>query len=343
MDQMRRMTARKQPPPLANHLRTLQRPGRKTLLGFVLIPQCSLMTFSCAREAFRMANERVGVPLFQHFLVGVEKGPIAMDGGERLLPDVDLDTAPHFDIIFLISGIAVTDYRNARLESWLRARSRSGSVLAPIGCSAVLAARAGLLDDHRCVTHWTLYDRFRTEFPKVKLVKGIFCIDGAVMTAAGGVAAFDLGLALVGNSSAADLVAQEAEIAIHDRPRPAVGHQRAAITWRYGVEDARLVRAIALMESRLEDPLPLSRVAEVAGVSVRQLERLCRTALGRGPRALYREIRLRQAQSLLCTTRVPLAEIALACGFADASHLSRRYAELFGVSPSSERRVGRRA
>lgn len=306
-------------------------------LGFVLIPRCSLMTFSCAREAFRLANERARTALFEYTTVGIVEGPVVVDGGERLLPDVSLDHAPAFDIIFVVSSINAVEYRNPHFEGWLRARYRRGAVIAPLGCATVLAARAGFMDGHRCVTHWTLYERFRAEFPKVELVEGLFCIDGSVMTAAGGVSAFDLGLALVQRSPAADTVRYQAEIAIHRQPRPAIEHQRAAITWRYGVQDARLVHVIEIMEARLDAQVPIPDLAAVAGVSTRQLERLCRRAVGRGPRALHREIRLRHAQSLLRTTRVPIAAIALACGFADASHLTRCYRELFRTTPSQER------
>jgi transcriptional regulator GlxA family with amidase domain len=311
-------------------------------VGFVLVPRSSLMTFSCAREAFRLENERSHAAPFRYATIGVEEGLVEMDGAEKLLPDVTLDRSPAFDIIFVVSGINAVEYRHSQLERWLRARSRTGAVIAPLGCATVLAARAGLLNGHRCVTHWTLYERFRTEFPKIHLVEGLFSIDGSVKTAAGGLSAFELGLALVQKSSTAEIVTYQAEIAIHPHPRVAAEHQRTAITWRYGVQDARLVRAIELMEAQINRPAHLLDLAAAAAVSVRQLERLCLSSLGRSPRTLYQEIRLRHAQTLLRTTRTPIAEIALVCGFADASHLTRRYRELFGGPPSGERRVSRK-
>jgi transcriptional regulator GlxA family with amidase domain len=297
------------------------------------------MTFSCALEAFRFANARSGAALFEYATIGLSDEPIEMDGGARLVPDTTIDGAPSFDIVFVVSGLISLEYRNSRLEAWLRARSRTGSAIAPLGTATLLAARAGLLDGHRCVTHWTLYDRLRNDFPRVRLVKRLFCLDGKVITAAGGVAAYDLGLALVKRIYGVEAIGEQAELALHDRPRPAAGHQRADVAWRYEVEDARLVRAIEIMEASIEQPLSVVELVSKVGVSPRQLERLCHDALQRGPRRLSQEIRLRHARNLLRTTRVPIADVALACGFADASHLSRRYRELFGAAPSLDRDV----
>lgn len=310
---------------------------RPIRLGFVIVPRASLMTFSCALEAFRLANVRSRTALFEYAIIGVADGPIEMDGGTWLLPDMSIGGAPVFDIVFVISGLASLEYRDPRLEAWLRAKSRTGSTIAPLGTATLLAARAGLLNGHRCVTHWTLYDRLRDEFPRVSLVNGLFCIDGNVITAAGGVAAYDLGLALVKRMRGPEAIGEQAELVLHDQPRPAAGHQRANVAWRYGVKDPRVIRALEVVESNIEQPPGVAELAAKVGVSARQLERLCRHALGRGPRALSQEIRLRHAQSLLRTTRMPIAEIALSCGFADASHLTRRYREVFGTAPSLDR------
>jgi transcriptional regulator GlxA family with amidase domain len=48
-------------------------------------------------------------------------------------------------------------------------------------------------------------------------------------------------------------------------------------------------------------------------------------------------MRLRQADWLITTSPKSLTEIALACGFADAAHLSRNYRKAFGASPSQAR------
>jgi AraC-like DNA-binding protein len=53
----------------------------------------------------------------------------------------------------------------------------------------------------------------------------------------------------------------------------------------------------------------------------------------------FRELRLRHADWLVRNTRRPLTDIAVECGFADASHFSRCYRAQFGCPPSAERQL----
>ena len=50
-----------------------------------------------------------------------------------------------------------------------------------------------------------------------------------------------------------------------------------------------------------------------------------------------RRLRFEKARELLMSTSRPISEIALACGFTDQSHFSRRFRGEFGVTPNSFR------
>ena len=47
-----------------------------------------------------------------------------------------------------------------------------------------------------------------------------------------------------------------------------------------------------------------------------------------------------RAKELL--SKLPLADVALACGFADQSHLTRTFRRLEGMTPAAFRRAGAR-
>jgi AraC family transcriptional regulator len=51
--------------------------------------------------------------------------------------------------------------------------------------------------------------------------------------------------------------------------------------------------------------------------------------------------RVKKAQRLLAQTDLPLANIAVAVGFADQSHFSRQFHRLVGTTPSGFRRAQR--
>ncbi len=48
--------------------------------------------------------------------------------------------------------------------------------------------------------------------------------------------------------------------------------------------------------------------------------------------------RVERAKAMISGTREPLAEVALACGFADQAHLNRRFRDIVGISPGRWRR-----
>jgi len=80
-----------------------------------------------------------------------------------------------------------------------------------------------------------------------------------------------------------------------------------------------------------------SRQATIAAYIDGRLERLfadrLRTTIG----DLYVKIRLDRARTLVHETALPLLEIAVACGFATASHFSRAYRARFRQSPRKDR------
>lgn len=80
--------------------------------------------------------------------------------------------------------------------------------------------------------------------------------------------------------------------------------------------------------------LTVDQVAYRVGYSRQHLTRLFRRELGLGPKLASRVVRLDRAVTLLrATPRVPLADIALACGYADQAHLCRDVATLAGSTP----------
>jgi AraC-like DNA-binding protein len=81
-------------------------------------------------------------------------------------------------------------------------------------------------------------------------------------------------------------------------------------------------------------------VAEVAadlGVSYDQLRRRFTVELGQPPAAYRRQRRLERTAAMLRTTNLGLRRIAETVGFADEFHLSRRFKQHYGVSPSDYR------
>lgn len=317
--------------------------GAPWRLAFVLIPRFSLVTLGCATEAFRLANERHERPPFLCRMIGLQPGEVATNDGLRIATDTSIaEAGTDWDLIFIISSLSAVDFDSAPLAAWLRRAARAGIGIAALGAATVLAARLGLLDGYRCVTHFRLYARFIERFPRVRLERGLYCIDRKRITCAGGLAALDLGLHLISDVVAPQVAHEVAEVAMTSRIRGGAESQRLSVRWRYGVSDHRVEAALELMERNLEHPMALPELAEAVGLSVRQLERLFLAELGRLPHRQYLDIRLRRGHDLLVDTDEPVVAIALKCGFSDATRFARSYREALGEAPSATRHAARR-
>ncbi|QDE38359.1 helix-turn-helix transcriptional regulator [Luteibacter pinisoli] len=98
-------------------------------------------------------------------------------------------------------------------------------------------------------------------------------------------------------------------------------------------------RALAFMEQRLDQSFPVSDVADACGLSVNHFSRAFRRSLGKPPHRWLLDRRIARARELLQTTSLSLADIALACGFAEQSHFTRVFARLVGMPPGAWRRA----
>ncbi|WP_352503889.1 helix-turn-helix domain-containing protein [Mesorhizobium sp. M0012] len=95
------------------------------------------------------------------------------------------------------------------------------------------------------------------------------------------------------------------------------------------------------MEENVEVPLSMGQVADLVGISRRQLQRLFMTHVGISPAKHYVRIRVDHAKRLIEGTRMPLVDIAIACGFISASHFSKCFRNLQGKTPQQCRRRSR--
>ncbi|MFI7414754.1 helix-turn-helix domain-containing protein [Streptomyces sp. NPDC049627] len=93
----------------------------------------------------------------------------------------------------------------------------------------------------------------------------------------------------------------------------------------------RVVRAWAELV-RTGGAVPVPRLADEVGWSVRHLENRFREQIGLGPKAAARVLRLQRARRLLAAGRGQ-AETAAACGFYDQAHLSGEFKAMTGCTP----------
>jgi transcriptional regulator GlxA family with amidase domain len=309
-------------------------------VGFFLVPGFSMMALSAATEPLRAANRVSGHDVYSWHLLSVDGLEVSSSSGFRLVPEFSIGERGELALLIVVSSLDVTEFHDQRVFAWLRRLAQSNCRLGAVSTGTLLLARAGLLNGYRCTIHWELRHDFAEEFPEIEATRDLFCIDRNRVTCGGGTAALDLMLALIAERHGHFIAAEVAEQFLHTRIRPPGESQRMAVQWRYGITDRRMVRVINLMEQNIEHPLHTQTLAQIAGISRRQLERRFLGEFGKTPSRFYVELRLKHAQALLLQSTDSLLAVALKCGFSSASHFGRCFRATYHETPARVRRAG---
>ena len=316
--------------------------ARPEIVGFLLIEGFPLMTYAAAVEPLRAANSLSGRELYTWRHISLDGTAAEASNGARILADHAVGDDAALDILFVCAGGNPALFSHGPTLAWLRRLAQAGVRIGGLSGGPYILARAGLLEGRRCTIHWEHQPALAEEFPQLKLQRTLFEIDRDRLTCAGGVAALDLALALIGQAHGQALAAQVGEWYLLTQVREGGAAQRMALQERFGVSHPTLIQALALMEQHIEDPIPAGRLAELVGLSPRQLERLFAAHLGTAPAKHYLALRLERAQALLRQSPLSVTEVGLACGFVSPSHFSRVYRQGFGRSPAGERAAAKR-
>ena len=100
----------------------------------------------------------------------------------------------------------------------------------------------------------------------------------------------------------------------------------------------KLRRVMAFIEANLQESIGLADLAQAAGLSANHFLRVFKLATGETPYHFLRTRRLERARQLLADERIPLAELALECGFANQAHFTAAFSREIGISPGRYRR-----
>jgi transcriptional regulator GlxA family with amidase domain len=306
-------------------------------VGILLVPEFPMMAFAAAIEPLRAANRLTREQRFSWELFSRDGAPVrASNGIEIAVHGAAGDERP-LDLLLVCAGTRDAGEQDSPVVRWLQALARRGVALGGVSLGAYALAHAGLLNGRRCALHWESLDAFADRFPRIRTSTDIFVVDGSRYTCAGGTSAMDMMLQVIAERDGRELANGVSEQFIHSRIRDTHDPQRMAIRNRLGVVNEKLIAAVAHMEEAGEDPRPVQEIAARVSLSPRQLERLFARYLRTTPAKYYLDLRLSRARMLLLETSRPILDVAVACGFASASHFSRCYRALYGQRPSDER------
>ncbi len=99
-----------------------------------------------------------------------------------------------------------------------------------------------------------------------------------------------------------------------------------------------LQRVIEHLRTRFVDEVTVESLAAIAGISVPHFNRRFRQLLRLSPMEYVLSLRIQEAQRRLVTTDRGIGDIAVATGFCDQSHFTKRFRKVTGMTPLAYRK-----
>jgi AraC-like DNA-binding protein len=135
------------------------------------------------------------------------------------------------------------------------------------------------------------------------------------------------------NGDVSPLAAALEEPIAHLLARGLAGEGGSKAAAAQGAISAEILRAVEHVERQYADQLSATALAAIAGLSVSAFSRRFHEEMGVSPAEYVIEARIRKAKIMLDDPSRSVTDVALACGFYDASHFSSCFLKHVGINP----------
>ena len=296
-------------------------------VSILLYDAFSNMVLACLLEPLRVVRDQTGADIRWRILTEGD-GVVTSSSGLTVSPEAPSRAAETSELVILVGGDTFREAKPGLKRQSLNKMLQGKTVIAA-DTGAWVLARAGLLNDRRATLHWQLLDEFAEEFPEVHVLPDRYVLDGQYWTCGSAAAALDLMLLFIRDRFGAAAAFDAGAMFLHDNARRH-GASYPAQALSHAVSPV-LRNVVATMSEALETPVPIPALARGANISERSLRRLFWVELQTTPGRYYLNLRLSRARELIRYSNLDRAEIALRCGFANATTLNRSLLKNFGT------------
>lgn len=302
--------------------------------AFLLLEGFSALSYVTAVETLHIANSAAGRDLFTWSTHSENGVSVTSSQGFIQAVEASLTSLDRRTILLVCGGERIERASSTRILGWIRELGVRGCHVGGLCNAAWILAEAGLLRSAKTTIHFENKDSFIEMFPDVELTDRPFVISGKRSATAGGTSAIDLMLEFITRLVDSDLAIVTAERMLYGTIRKLQGNSRITPSYRIGLGNGKISKAIEFFEQNLHEEISTFDVAKILGISHRQLERLFRQHLRQSPKKFLTEMRLDRARRLIVQTEMSILDAATATGFNSASHFSKLFQKRFGGSSS---------
>ncbi len=272
-----------------------------TRVAFLLVPHLDILDLAGAAQAFSGAAD-LGLGYELYFLA--ERSSVPTAQGLVLDARTDWPSLGTRDLLVVPgwrgSMLGRRDLLGERAVALIRDHHAAGGTVASVCAGAEALGRAGLLDGRRCTTHHRLQDELARRYPRATVVRDVlYVVDDRVVSSAGIASGIDLSLYLLAMRHGPAVAAKVArEMVVYARRNGDEPQASAMLRHRGHLSDV-VHRVQDEIDSRYDEPLPLSELAALAGVSERTLTRRFAGATGVTPLRYQQQLRVERAEHLI--------------------------------------------
>jgi transcriptional regulator GlxA family with amidase domain len=305
----------------------LKLPMTRLNLNVVLFDAFSNMVLACLLEPLRVVRDQHGLDISWTILTETDLA-LKSSSGIAVTPDSRKAEAVAADLALIIGGDIFRDTRSAKtLRRSLDPLISNATVIAADTGTWILA-RCGYLEGRKATLHWQLLDEFAETFPQVDVKSDSVVRDGRFWTCGTAAAALDLMLDYIRDHFGSAVALDAGAMFLHDNARRhGASYPDQSLPFR---ASPTLKRVLQIMSETLENPEPIEALAAAANMPERSFHRLFLRELHMPPGKYYVLLRLARARELLRYGGMTRGEIALRCGFANASTLARSFRKHHG-------------
>ncbi len=307
-------------------------------IGFLLIEEFALMSFSAVVEPLRAANLIGKSSLYEIDYYCLGDNDVTSSNGATVRATQKFSETKHLDLLLVVAGYDATTFQNDKVFKFLQSLHRQSIPLGGVSGGPAILQFAGVMKNRRMTVHWEFRSALIEIVPDALVERSIYVIDRDRLTCAGGIAALDMMNALITEHHGYSFAQKVSDWFLHTEIRPSAGPQRAGLSERYPTATQNMLLAIEAMNNHIADPLDLQQLSRICDVTARQMNRLFSEKLNTSTMDFYKNMRLERAKKMLEQSSIKIIDIAQATGYVSAAHFSSAFNKKFGISPSALRK-----
>lgn len=312
-------------------------------VGILLWPSFPLMSLAGIVESLRHAGDHGddSNPRYARWdIVGASGAVMRSSCGLTVSSTAGYGYPGTYDHLFVIGGLLRDlDHAPQAHVDYMMAAARHGVPVYGLCTGSFVLARAGLLDGKPVCIHPYHRDHFESAFPGHRFVTNRdYHSAGNVVTVLGGVSILPLMKRLISQHLGPDRAAKVKHQMTLPTSDTALDLRAAETRPSPEIHDARIQRALVMLDAQAAQNPAISDLAHKLGLSERHFLRLFRAHVGCSPKEYMIDTKLRAAIWMLRHTGQSITAIAYSAGFSSGASLADHCRRRLNTTPGDIRR-----